>query len=137
MIGQDSAEHACARLANACYTLMDLGRYDETVALFAEDANWVRGGNPTVGRAAIRQALEKRPPDQISRHVVTNVVITIVDDTTAEGAAYFMPLRGARKEAGPAAVPAFDQLGDLMFKFRREASGWRISFLKPSPVFKA
>jgi ketosteroid isomerase-like protein len=137
MGNREDAERACARLATACYTLMDLGRYDETAALFAEDATWVRGGNPTVGRAAIRAALDKRPADQISRHVVTNVVVTVLDDDNAEGAAYFMPLRGARKDGAPAVMPAFDQLGDLAFRFRRGADGWRIAFLKPSPAFKA
>jgi hypothetical protein len=116
---------------------MDLGRYDESAALFAEDGTWVRGGNPTVGRAAIRAALDKRPADQISRHVVSNVTITVTDDDTAEGAAYFMPLRGAKKDGGAAAMPAFDQLGDLSFRFRRVGNRWLIALLKPSPVFKA
>ncbi|CAN5138951.1 hypothetical protein BH10PSE9_BH10PSE9_02460 [soil metagenome] len=137
MGNREDAERACAGLANAVYTLMDLGRYDETAALFAEDGTWVRGGNPTVGRAAIRAALDKRPPDQISRHVVSNVTITVTDNDHAEGAAYFMPLRGAKKEGGAAAMPAFDQLGDLAFSFRRDGNRWLIAFLKPSPVFKA
>ena len=137
MGNREEAERACARLASAVYTLMDLGRYDETAALFAEDGTWVRGGNPTVGRAAIRAALDKRPPDQISRHIVSNVTITVTDDNSAEGAAYFMPLRGAKKDGGAAAMPVFDQVGDLVFKFRRDGNGWLISFLKPSPVFKA
>ncbi len=137
MTDTDSIERACNRLANACYTLMDLGDYDGTAALFAEDATWVRGGKPTVGRVAIREALDKRPPDQISRHLVTNVVIRVVDDSNAEGTAYFMPLRGTVKADGPAAMPATDMVGDLAFRFSHEADGWRIAYLKPSPVFKA
>ena len=61
----------------------------------------------------------------------------MTDDDNAEGAAYFMPLRGAKKDGGPAAMPVFDQLGDLAFRFRRDGNRWLIAFLRPSPVFKA
>ncbi len=136
MTDTDAAERACARLATACYTLMDLGKYDETAALFTDDATWVRGGKPTVGRAAIRAALDKRPADQVSRHVVTNVVVNVLDADEAVGTAYFMPLRGALGGDGTAPMPAIQSLGDLAFQFRREAGGWRIAFLKPGTIFK-
>ena len=55
------AERACEKLAVAAYSLMDQGRYEETSALFTEDAVWVRGGRPVADRGAILAALHQRP----------------------------------------------------------------------------
>lgn len=67
---QHDAERDCQRLAVACYSLMDQGRYEETAALFTDDAIWVRGGKPVAGRGAILNALQQRPATDLSRHIV-------------------------------------------------------------------
>lgn len=130
------AEHACERLAIASYSLMDQGRYEETAALFTEDATWVRGGKPVEGRSGILASLNQRPITDISRHLVTNVLVQLVSADEAEATACFVPLRGARREDGSVAMPPITNVGDLSFRFRREADGWRISHLRPTMIFK-
>jgi hypothetical protein len=130
------AEHACAKLAVAAYSLMDQGRYEETSALFTDDAVWVRGGKPVAGRAAILAALHQRPETDVSRHLVTNVMVSIASDHKATGTACFVPLRGAKREDGTVATPPITNVGDLAFQFRLEPDGWRIAHLQPTVIFK-
>ena len=78
------AERACERLALAVYSLMDQGRYEETAALFTDDAVWVRGDKPVAGRDAILAALHQRSASEASRHLVTNVVVDIRSELQRE-----------------------------------------------------
>jgi len=125
---------ACERLAIACYSLMDHGRYEECAALFASDGTWVRGGKPFTGREAILAALGQRPPAMVSRHVVSNVMIDAESEDTARGTAIFIPLRGTR--SGDEAMPLqLASVGDLHFRFRRKDGEWQISELRPAHLF--
>lgn len=132
----EQAERACERLAIASYSLMDQGRYEETAALFTEDAIWVRGGKPVEGRAGILASLNQRPPTDISRHLVTNVLVSLTSADEATATACFVPLRGVKREDGTVAMPPITNVGDLSFRFRRETDGWRIAHLKPTMIFK-
>jgi uncharacterized protein (TIGR02246 family) len=121
------AERACEKLAVAAYSLMDRGQYEATTALFTDDAVWVRGGKPVAGRDAILASLNQRPETDVSRHLVTNVMVSVSSDDEATGTATFIPLRGTRR---------ITNVGDLAFRFRREADGWRIAHLQPTMIFK-
>jgi hypothetical protein len=129
------ARYACEWLATAVYSLMDKGLYEECAALFAEDGIWVRGED-VKGPAAIVGALNRRPADQITRHLITNVLVRVASDTEATGTAIFFPFRGALRPDGTAPSPATVSAGDLTFKFRRGADGWKIVYLNPQFVFK-
>lgn len=128
---------ACQQLAIASYSLMDQSKYDETADLFAEDAIWVRGGKPCAGRAAILAALRQRPEGMVSRHLVTNVLVQLEGTDQASATACFVPLRGTRREDGSVAMPVIDSVGDLAITFSRGATGWKITHLQPSGLFKS
>lgn len=131
-----NAEMACQRLVVASYSLMDQGRYEETANLFTEDAIWVRGGKPVAGRCAILDALNQRPAGDLSRHLVTNVLVELTSENEGTATACFVPLRGARRDDGSVATPPITNVGDLAYRFRREANGWRIAHLQPTMIFK-
>jgi hypothetical protein len=133
----DQAIRSCERLAVAAYSLMDQGRYAETADLFAENAVWVRGGTPVRGRSAILAALERRSASEVTRHLVTNVMVSMSGPDAGEGTACFVPLRGTVVPDAPAPLPQLSMVGDLRYEFVRTADGWRIAHLRPSPVFKA
>lgn len=115
---------------------MDQGRYEDTAALFSDDAVWVRGGKPVAGRSAILEALRQRPAGDLSRHLVTNVLVELTSDREGTATACFVPLRGTRREDGSVATPPITNVGDLVYRFRREAEGWRITHLQPTMIFK-
>ena len=131
-----NAEMACQSLVVASYSLMDQGRYEETANLFTEDAIWVRGGKPVAGRGAILDALNQRPAGDLSRHLVTNVLVELTSENEGTATACFVPLRGARRDDGSVATPPITNVGDLAYRFRREANGWRIAHLQPTMIFK-
>lgn len=130
------ADMACQRLVIASYSLMDQGRYEETAALFTDDAVWVRGGKPVAGRGAILDALNQRPTSDLSRHLITNVLVELTSDRDGTATACFVPLRGTKREDGSVATPPITNVGDLAYRFRREAGGWRIAHLQPTMIFK-
>jgi hypothetical protein len=127
----------CEWLACAAYSTMDQGRYEETADLFTHDAVWVRGGVPVIGKQAILSALQTRSPTDLTRHIVTNVLVQEVNANTARATALFVPLRGPIRENGTVAMTVPSSVGDLAFQFRREQQGWLISSLVPRLVFKA
>jgi hypothetical protein len=124
----------CERLLVASYSLMDKGLIDACVGLFAEDGEWVRGGKPCVGRRAIREALGKRALAQITRHIVTNVMVT-VDGDEAGATALMVPLRGKASLDGTTPLTAPAMVADLEARFRRIGGEWFISYLKPVSIF--
>lgn len=126
---------SCEALVIASYSLMDHGDYDACAELFAPDATWVRGGKPVRGRDAIRAALDQRPVEQVSRHVVTNVLVRQQDPVSATASAVFIPVRGVRRENGTCEMPPVSGLGDLRYAFTFAEGHWKIQTLQPSMLF--
>jgi hypothetical protein len=109
---------ACERLAVACYSLMDRGYYEQSAALFTDDARWLRGVKWVE-----------------TRHLVTNLLVTITGPDDAEAIAGLIAMRANRSETGPAETPGPIVVGDLVYRFRRGPEGWKISFLEPIPIY--
>ncbi|MFJ2116076.1 MULTISPECIES: nuclear transport factor 2 family protein [unclassified Streptomyces] len=73
--GGRGAESAEGRV-NRYYTLVDTGRFDELVALFAPDAVYERPGyEPLEGRAALTDFYTSRRVIAQGRHRLTRVVV--------------------------------------------------------------
>jgi hypothetical protein len=123
----------CERLLMACYSLMDRGHHEAAAELFAEDATWVRDEGPVRSRDGILAALHRRSPQRLSRHVITNVVVTPMGDY-AEATACMLALRGTRVRKGPAPLPDAVAVCDLLARFRRNED-WEITHLEPVQVF--
>jgi len=132
----NATEIACQRLVIGSYSLMDHGRYEETAALFTDDATWVRGGKAVTGRAAILNSLRQRPQSDITRHIITNIFVEAVSEADAKATACLIPLRGGKREDGTAATPPIANIGDIFYQFRRQENKWLITYLKPNFVFK-
>jgi 3-phenylpropionate/cinnamic acid dioxygenase small subunit len=97
MAGLDCAtrlgiEHACQRLSIAYANLADSRRYDDFAELFAEGAV-LDTGVPLHSKAEIRRAMSKRPDRLRSRHVMTNILIDVIDETHASGVSYLTLFR--------------------------------------------
>jgi len=80
-------EHACGRLVALYANLNDKAQWEELTRLYAEDGMMARPtepDNPIVGRAQILAAFKARSPRQ-TRHLCSNVVITVVSTSEATG----------------------------------------------------
>jgi SnoaL-like domain len=112
-------EADCARLIALYANLNDAARWDEAAALYAEDGIMARPtvpDAPLVGRAAILAAFQGRPPRK-TRHVCSNVVITVESPDSASGESAMILLQ-------PDAAPLAGSFHD---RFVRTAEGWRFA----------
>jgi SnoaL-like domain len=125
-------------IRDACLQLMTgycvhLDARDETkfLGLFTEDAVLTKATPPAYearGRSGIRETFTKRPPSILSRHLMLNHVISVVDNDNAEGSAVGLVVRGNRdRETWPMPIRGVELVMDYRLRFRREAAGWRIS----------
>ncbi len=75
------AREACRNLVLDAAAAVDAREPDTLAALFTEDAVLTRpSGEPLRGRAAIRDVYAQRPPTRITRHVVSNLRVTLAAD---------------------------------------------------------
>lgn len=123
-------ERACERLSHAYSRHTDFREYDKFVELFSEDA-LLNAGGELVGKDTIRKAMSKRSDKLRSRHVVTNLIVDVIDEDHAEGVIYLTLYREVSEEArdpsnvlglqGPAGV------GHYTDKYVRTPEGWRFA----------
>lgn len=112
-------EADCARLIALYANLNDAARWDEVAALYIEDGQMTRPtapGAPLIGREAILAAFKGRPP-RLSRHICSNVVITVEGPDNATGESAMILLL-------PDSPPLAGSFHD---RFVRTAEGWRFA----------
>ncbi|NCF44274.1 MAG: hypothetical protein GWP70_05570 [Proteobacteria bacterium] len=78
---------ACERLSVSYAVYLDTQRYDAFAALFGAQGVLAVAGR-VAGQAAIAKAMERRPAELRSRHVLTNILIEPIHDTRATGITY-------------------------------------------------
>lgn len=121
------AEREITRLVTRYAMLNDDGDYAAVAEMFTDDARFVRpsGGDPIVGRAAIRASYEGRPP-RLSRHLITNIVIDFTSDEEAAcRSTMVLYTAPAGTMPGVTATPAL--LGGFRDRLVLTADGWRFA----------
>ena len=125
---QIAAEHECARLIYLYAQTLDAYDYDGFVRLWADDGVWVTLKGPQSGHAEIRSYLDARPPGQVARHVVSNVVVDVLDANRARGRSYYAFFPGTPSKSGRLAILGGAALmGEYNDEFRLTADGWRFA----------
>lgn len=111
----------------------DHGDFRAVSELFTEDGAFARPTDPenfTVGRQQILQAYESRPRDRIARHIISNVIITVVDARQALGTCYatlFMAPVDAEKARFGIKANSSQLVGEFDLEFALTDAGWKIS----------
>ena len=121
-------EHACARLSIAYANHVDARRYDAFVELFAEDAELDAGGLLR-GREAIRRAMARRSDRLRSRHVLTNILVDVIDADHARGVTYLTLYRhvGDTPDGQPIDRTLPAGIGQYDDEFVRGRNGFRFA----------
>jgi hypothetical protein len=125
-------ERACERLVLDFAYFSDRADYDSLAALFTPDGTMARpSGDPLVGRPAILEAYRSRPSGRITRHVCTNIRITVESAERASGLTYAVVYSGDSSRApeshfGIQADPR-RLVGEFEDQFVKTAEGWRIA----------
>ena len=127
-IGELLIRDVCRQLMTAYCVHLDARDEDSFLGLFAEDAVFTALTFEARGRAGIRETFAKRPLTILSRHLMLNHVISVIDSDNAEGAAVGLVVRGNRdRETWPMPIRGVELVMDYRLRFRREPEGWRIS----------
>ena len=127
-------EHACEKLIHEFAEAIDLRNDRHLEKLFTEDATYSRPIEPNTvitGRETIVNMFIARPAGRVSRHICSNVRITVDSPTRAHGVSRVMLIAGPSE---PAAHPQFGHkadarqlIGEYDEEFVKTADGWRFS----------
>lgn len=127
-----------AELALRGFWLIDQGRAGEAAALFAEDANLTFGpGAPrpgTISGAAIAAAMAARQAEAhvTSRHVLSNTLISALDDGQAEVRSLLTLFRSPDADLSP----VVRSVADVIDVCVQEGAVWKIADRSILPVFQ-
>jgi uncharacterized protein (TIGR02246 family) len=121
------AELAIRNLISRIAILADQGDLDEYADQFTEDAEWLFPGVPRHGRADILAGARTRRADGVTgpgsatRHVITNVSVTVEGPDRAAADSYFIFLQDT------SAAPTIFNMGAYRDSFVRADGAWRLA----------
>ena len=125
------AEQQCREVVVRAAVFVDARDYQAFAGLFTDDGVLERpGGTPVRGRAAILETYRLRPADRITRHLVTNIVVTSSGANSAHVKSYVLLWSGSEADAaGQFGRPAHERqvVGEFEDFMVETAIGWRIS----------
>ena len=111
-------ERACERLVLDFAYFSDHREYESLGALFTEEGIMVRpSGTRLEGRNAIVTAYRATPADRITRHICTNIRITVESSDRARGTTYATVYSNS----------STPKIGEFEDEFLRTPEGWRIA----------
>src|SRR5690606_35648429 len=122
-------EWDCTKLINRYTLLNDAADWDAVAALYTEDGRMARPSapdQPIIGRAAILAAFTSRPA-RAARHVVSNIVVDVVNKTEATAMSIIVLYQGNAGENGglPVRDPKGPLIGTYTDRLHKTAEGWR------------
>lgn len=127
-------ERACERLIYEFAEAIDLRNDGHLANLFTEDATYARPTDPNTiirGRETIVKTFEGRPGGRVTRHLCTNVRVTVDSVTRAHSVSRVVLIAGPME---PAAHPQFGYkadarqlIGEFDDEFVKTSEGWRFS----------
>lgn len=127
-------EHACARLVADYGYYADNGPQAAFADLFTEDGVLGLPTGETRGRAAVGQG--GMPAGLVTRHSMSNVRITALSDTEAEGTSYLTLYVARRPDPDKPAetkIAAPTNVGVYVDRYRKTPDGWRIAERRYQP----
>ena len=123
-------ERECERLINQYCLFVDFGEASRIAELLTEDGQWINESIKMEGRGGIQKWFSKREgvTRRTSRHLCTNVLITVEDEDRATGICYLINYRhdsrtGEAEVPAPSDAPKF--VGEYRDTFVRTPEGWR------------
>lgn len=128
---------ACQQLILDYASFRDQRRGTEFANLFAVDGVLTVDGQTFVGRKALAARFADAP-SQRSRHMMSNIRITVQDAKSASAVSYALIFVGAvpsAAQAAPVVVPNFTVMGEYHDKFVFTEEGWRMAARRFIPAF--
>jgi hypothetical protein len=127
-----SIERACERLVLDFAHFSDHQEYEALAALFIPEGKMVRpSGDVLHGREAIIASYRSRPAGRMTRHICTNIRISVVNPDFSRGLSYAVVYSANANQKpeshfGHKADPR-QLIGEFEDEFVRTEEGWRIA----------
>ncbi|MBY4596072.1 nuclear transport factor 2 family protein [Ottowia caeni] len=135
---QADIQAACGQLIVDFANGLDHKDYAKVLGVFADDATLDRAGQVIRGIEEIRSFLGKRPVNQVTRHLCTNISIRARSDDQADGTCYVHFFQSPNEEGHPLPVKAaVTAIVEYIVGFFQRDGVWQIKELKIQPVFDA
>ncbi len=137
MVALMSDELACVNTLNRFFRALDDCAYEACTDLLSENGSWIRQGKPLVGRTALLETLRARPAGLLTRHIISNMIVTRISQTTYDATFYSTVFAHQTKtgdEIPPVSLPA--AISVFKAKLKYENDQWLICALQSSPTFK-
>jgi hypothetical protein len=131
-----SAKQDCYETITRFLCALDRGDNSEAASLMAEDGSLALPTGEIVGAAVQRALLERA--GYVSRHVITNVLMNVVDENLVECRAYVATYSVSPEpdDSPPWPMPSAPAaIGNWTIRLAKSASGWRISRIVNEVVF--
>ncbi len=134
-------EWDCQKLWRQYYYHVDHREFEQAAALFTTDFDWTSStGVVLSGREELLKGLHGALGDVTIRHVLTNMLIEVVDENHANLRAYssIYYATGVKYEEHdrPIHFEGPYQLGDNYTELLRTEEGWRIAVLDAQTIFR-
>jgi hypothetical protein len=132
-------ESSLAKLVLNMLNSYDVHDYPRLVSYFTDDAHY---SSPTrgdlVGHSQIMEAMIKRPAQRLTRHAISNLVVTVTGADSADAHCIVTAYLNADGFSAKQPVPqtAAPAVADYAFKFRRVNGFWLISEKITQSVFE-
>lgn len=126
------AEHGCVSVCTRFYHHLDRRDDQQVASLMAANGVWMRQGKAVTGPQAVLDALAKGAPDRQTRHLLSNVVVTLLDDGKAAHVAYDLAIFVQEGES-PARHTAIFTAEDSL---DHDGTDWRITRKEAAVVFR-
>lgn len=133
-------EWDCQKTWLRYYQHVDHHEFEKAVELFTEDVTWKLMGLDLKGRDELLEALYGALGNDTTRHVLTNVVVNVIDENNAEAHAYntiYYSREGRREDMdGPFQFEGPHRLVDHHAELRRVGDQWQIAARGGQGVFR-
>ena len=133
-------EWECQKIMRRYYYYVDRREFEKAAELFTVDVDWLSHGVKLDGRDDLLKALYASLGDGTIRHVLTNSVVTVVDEDHAICRSYntlYYSADAEYQEADdPLAMEGPHRLLDSYAELTRTSESWRIAKRRSLIVFR-
>jgi uncharacterized protein (TIGR02246 family) len=136
---QQHCERECTRLCQDFAWTVDHCDYAGFVELFAADGTFERMGQHSVGHVAIREFLDARPRNRVTRHICSNIRIDVTGPDTATGTCSALMFAASFADESASATPlpiSSPVVVDYLDNYVLTDHGWKIQCRRTKVVFQ-
>jgi hypothetical protein len=125
---------AIRALLHEYYWFADRGPIESITGLYTEDGHLIGAGKFINGRRALAEEVTLQTNDDVTRHVSSNLRLSLLDDGTVEGTEL---LRVYRRRPGEKDHTLPGVVADIYWIFRRSNRGeWKVALRYVEAIFR-